>query len=128
MIMKRNRCRQFSIKLLIMYLISTLLFLSSIDLHIHTDKAAATEDHGFCVSITRLTSNLLNFDTTDEIEVSPDGMLEVQHSVLDMLAIFLLLALVVSIFRRILIAGCRDAYISIKVPFYCTPPLRAPPL
>ncbi len=110
-----------------MYLISTLLFLSSIDLHIHTDKAAAVEDHGFCVSITELTSNLLNFDTADEIEVSPDGMLETQQSVVDVLAFFLLLVLVIAIFRRLLTPESRDAYVSIELPFYGTPPLRAPP-
>ncbi len=119
--------KQFSIKVLMLYLISTLLFLSSIDLHIHTKKAAATEDHGSAVSITKFTSNLFNFDTSDEIEVSPDGMLEVQHATPDLLAVFLLLVLVIAIFARILVFNVGNTSTKLGLPFYGFPSLRAPP-
>ncbi len=119
--------KQFSIKVLMLYLISTLLFLSSIDLHIHTKKAAAVEDHGSAVSITKFTSNLFNFDTSDEIEVSPDGMLEVQHTTPDLLAVFLLLVLVIAVFTRISVYSIDNTSAKLGLPFFGFPSLRAPP-
>lgn len=127
MTMKFNLCKKISIKVLIMYLVSTLVFLSSIDLHIHTDKVAAFEDHGFSVSITSLTSNQLNFDTADEIEVSPDGMLKVQDGAPDILVIFLLLAIIVAVFSRLYILRSHNTCRIFALPFYGSPSLRGPP-
>lgn len=123
--MKTNPDKQFSIKLLIIYMISTLLFLSSIELHIHTEEAASYVSHGSSVSITTLSNDLI--DIANEIEVSPDGMLKVQQSTASLLAIFLLLTLIIGIFSQISITRIIDPHTTIKPPFYGTPSLRAPP-
>jgi len=119
--------KQLSIKALIIYMISSLLFLSSIELHIHTNEAAASADHGFSVSITQLSSDLTNASALDEIGVSPDGMLKVNHSALNVLAVFLLLALLIVVFSQIYISRIRNTHATLELPFYGTPTLRAPP-
>lgn len=125
--MKFNSGKQLSTKILIIYMISTLLFLFSIELHIHTKDAAASADHGASVSITSLSNSLGDIGSSGEIEVSPDGMLKVHHSAPDMLAIFLLLALIIAIFRQIIVAQTSNSHTSSTLPFYGTPALRAPP-
>jgi len=125
--MKLKPGKQLSIRILIMYMISILLFLSFIELHIHTKEAAATADHGFSVSVTSLSSGLINIDAAGEIKVSPDNMLENDNSVPDMLAIFLLLALVIAVFSPISIPRIRDSHTTPELPFFGTPGLRAPP-
>ena len=119
--------KQLSIKVLIIYMISSLLFLSSIELHIHTDEAAASADHGFSVSITHLSSDLDKTSAIDEIGVSPDGMLKVNHSALNVLAVFLLLALLIVVFSQTYISRIRNIHATPELPFYGTPTLRAPP-
>ena len=123
--MKFNSDKQFSTKLLIIYMISALLYLSSIELHIHTEDAASYSSHGSLVSITTLSNNLI--DIANEIEVSPDGMLKAQQNVPNILAIFLLLTLIISVFRTLSIPQINDPHTTIKLPFYGTPSLRAPP-
>ncbi len=108
-------------------MISTLLFLTSIELHIHTKEAAAYEQHGQSVSISSLTSKINQANDVDEINVSPDGLLKIQASAPVLIAIFMLLALV--------IYGSCSRYLNfqkqnhrfIQLPFYGTPALRAPP-
>ena len=68
--MLKNK-KQLTIKMLIMYMISALLFLSSVELHIHTQETAATVEHGFAVDISSLASNLVHQVGSDEIIVSP---------------------------------------------------------
>jgi len=119
--------KQLSIKVLIIYMISSLLFLSSIDLHIHTDKAAASADHGFSVAISQLSSGLIDASAIDEIGVSPDGMLKVNHSAPNVLAVFILLALIIVLFCQVYISRIRNTHATPELPFYGTPTLRAPP-
>jgi len=125
--MRLNSGKQLSVKALIIYMISALLFLSSIELHIHTSDAAAKADHGYAVSITSLSNNLSNLNISGEIEVSPDGMLKITHSAPNILAIFLVLALICTLFIQIFTLRTRDQYFTAALPFFGTPALRAPP-
>jgi len=129
--MELNIGKAFSIKLLIMYMISALLFLSSIELHIHTHESAVFADHGAAVSFTSLSddfsSNFAIQASTTEIEVSPDGMLKAHQSVPSVLAIFILLVLIASTFIPVSYSRVRKTQSSTELPFYGTPALRAPP-
>jgi len=125
--MQLNIGKQITTKALIIYMISALLFLSSIELHIHTNDAAQTADHGHSVSITSLSNNITNTDIKGEIEVSPDGMLKIQHSSPNILAIFLLLTLIVTLFFQVYTSRTRDKHRASILPFFGTPALRAPP-
>jgi hypothetical protein len=125
--MTLNTKKQLSFKLLIMYMISTLLFLSSTELHIHTHEAAAIADHGSAFSFTSLADKLVSVDTSEEINISPDGMLVQQHSSPSILAVFILVALLVAIFRTVAVRRPRDKYYVLAPSFFNTPSLRAPP-
>jgi hypothetical protein len=133
--MKMSRFdKQLSIKVLIIYMISTLLFLTSIELHIHTQETAALETaalegHGAAVSISSLSSELMPPGTGDEIKVSPDGVLKLQQNSFSFPAIFLLVALVAAItcysfFTRLRVLNSQLP----NTPFHGAPLLRAPPL
>ncbi|RDH84811.1 MAG: hypothetical protein DIZ80_04930 [endosymbiont of Galathealinum brachiosum] len=123
--MKFNSDKQISIKILIMYMISALLFLSSIELHIHNQEAAAYNSHGSAVSITSLSNDII--DIASEIEVSPDGMLKVQNSSPDLLVFLLLLTLIIAVFSHVTVTQARHLLTTPEPPFYGTPSLRAPP-
>ena len=125
--MKLNSNKQFSGRMLIIYMISTLLFLTSIELHIHTHEAAASADHGYAVSISSMSTDLAGENTADEISISPDGLLKVHHSNPGIIAVFLLLILILAIFSRITTTPHREAKLTQERPFYGTPALRAPP-
>ena len=125
--MLKNK-KQLTIKMLIMYMISALLFLSSVELHIHTQETAATVEHGFAVDISSLASNLMHQGSSDEIIVSPESALKVKQSSLSLLAIFLLIAVLVAVLCRTFIGRLRESQTRLPIiPFYGTPPLRAPP-
>lgn len=120
--------KPLSIKILIMYLISALLFLTSTDLHIHDLEAAATAEHGSAVSISTISSGLLSSSIEKEIKVSPDGALELQHINFNLIAIFLFIALVALFIRHSFIPRIREINALLpNLQFYGTPPLRAPP-
>lgn len=112
-------------------MISALLFLSSIELHIHTHEAAASADHGAAVSITSLpndfSSQIAAQKSASEIEVSPDSILHAHQNASNILAIFLWLVFFVSIFIAVGISRNRKSINFIQLPFYGTPALRAPP-
>jgi len=125
----RTRQKQLSIKMLVIYMISVLLFVTSFKLHIHDQVAAATADHGFAVSISSLTNSLSPEGSTDEITVSPDGALKLKESSVNLLAVFLLIAVMITVLCRIFIGRLRESHTQRPfIPFYGTPPLRAPPL
>ena len=106
--------KQLPMKLLIMYMISALLFLTFTDLHIHTKKAATTADHGSAVSISSLSDELTPSGTSDEIKVNP--------------AVFLLVTLLtILLFFTLIHRCCESDSLAYDLPFYGTPPLRAPP-
>jgi len=119
--------QQYSAKALIIYMISTLLFLTSIELHIHTQEAAASADHGYAVSISSISTELAGGNSADEINVSPDGLLKVHHDTPDVIAVFLLLILILAIFSRVITPPYRETRFSPVLPFYGSPALRAPP-
>lgn len=118
-------------KLLVMYMVSALLFLSSIELHIHTHEAAITEDHGSAVSITslpdNLSSSLVAEQSATEIEISPDGMLHAHQNAPNALAIFILFIFIVAMFAVIFYSRIRKPHNIAESPFYGFPSLRAPP-
>ncbi len=121
--------KQRSINVLVIYMITALLFLTSVEIHIHDKDAAATADHGFAVSISSFADDLLPEGGSDEIVVSPDGALKVKQGSVNLLAVFLLIAIMVTVLCRTFIGRLRESHIQLPViPFHGTPPLRAPPL
>jgi len=124
--LKNNK--QLSIKMLIMYVITALLFLTSVELHIHTQETAATVEHGFAVDISSFASNLMHQGNSNEIIVSPDSVLKVKQSSVNLLAIFLLIAVLAATQCRTFISRVRESHTRLPIiPFHGTPPLRAPP-
>ncbi len=116
-----------SLRLLIIYMISTLLFLTSTELHIHTEDAAHSASHGHAVSISSFFSSLDPDSSVDEISVNPDGLLKIESSVPAIIALFILLALVVNSCCTRYCRFLRECFKRIELPFYGTPTLRAPP-
>ena len=121
--------KQRSIKMLVIYMITALLFLTSVEIHIHDQEAATTADHGSAVSISSLNNDLLPEGSSDEITVSPDGVLKVKQSSINLLAVFLLIAVMLTMLCRTFIGRLRESHTQLPViPFHGRPPLRAPPL
>lgn len=127
--MRQNK-KQLTIKMLIMYVITALLFLTSVELHIHTHtkETAATVEHGFAVDISSLASRLIPNDSSNEIIVSPDSVLKVEQNSISILAVFLLIAVLAAVQCRTFIGRLREGQTRLSIiPFRGTPPLRAPP-
>lgn len=125
----RTRSKQMPIKMLIIYMITALLFLTSVELHIHTEKDASIVDHGSAVSISSIASGLVTDGASDEISVSPDSVLKVKQGSISLLAVFLLIAVTLSVLCRTFIGRLRESHAQLPfLPFHGTPPLRAPPL
>jgi len=122
--------KQLSTRILIGYMISALLFLMSIELHIHSRDTAALAEHGQAVSISSFADELLPATSPDEIKVSPDGVLKGSQASISLLAVFLLVALIALALCCTCIGRLRgiNTLLPAAVPFYGTPPLRAPPL
>ncbi len=115
--------------MLVMYMITILLFLTSVEIHIHDHQAAAVSDHGYAVSISSIASSFLPGDSSEEIIVIPDGALKVKQSSMDLAAVFLLIAIMVIVLCRTFNGRLQEIRIRLPViSFYGTPPLRAPPL
>ena len=126
--MRKNR-KQPSVKILIMYMIMALLFLTSVELHIHTPESAASADHGSAVSISSFTDDLMTENDSDEIKVSPDSVLKVKQDSISIFAVFLLVAVILAVLCRIFIGRLRESLAQLPLtPFYGAPSLRAPPL
>ena len=116
------------VKILLMYIVSALLFLTSVELHIHPEASAANVGHGVAVSISSLTGDLSGSNSIHEINISTDGVLKAQQNNFNLLAVFLLVALLVTFQRTDLYTRLQDRKIQLtKLVFYVTPPLRAPP-
>ena len=121
--------KQRSVKMLVIYMITALLFLTSFEIHIHDQEAAAAADHGVAVSISSIANDLLPEGSSDEITVSPDGALKIKQSSVDLLAVFLLIAIMATVLCRTFIGRLREGHTQLPfIPFHGTPPLRAPPL
>lgn len=122
-----NSKKQCVSKTLIMYMISALLFLTFVELHIHTQEAAAVESHGTAVSISVPANDLIN-DAADEIPVNPDSILKIKQTSVSMLAVFMLIAVLIAVLCRTFFGRLREAHRRLPViAFHGTPPLRAPP-
>ena len=127
--MRQNK-KQLTIKMLVMYVITSLLFLTSVELHIHTHtkETAATVEHGFAVDVSSLASIFLPEGSNNEIIVSPDSVLKVKQSSVSLLAVFLLIAVIAAVLCRTFIGRLRESHTRLPlIPFYGTPLLRAPP-
>lgn len=125
----RKQRKQLSIRMLIIYMVTALLFLTSVELHIHTDKHASAVDHGLAVSISAIASDLTTGGISDEINVSPDSLLKVKQGGDGLYAVFLLIAVLLSVLCRTFIGRLRESHAQLPfVPFHGTPPQRAPPL
>ena len=123
-----NYKKQLSTKMLIMYVITALLFLTSVEVHIHTQETASTVEHGFAVDISSFASDLMPDGSSNEIIVSPDSVLKVKQSSVSLLAVFLLIAVVAAVLCRTFIGRLRESQTRLPlIPFRGTPPLRAPP-
>ena len=121
--------KQQSVKMLVIYMITALLFLTSVEIHIHSQEAAATADHSFAVSISSVANELVPENSADEIVVSSDSALKVKQNTVNLLAIFLLIAVIVTVLCRTFIGRLREGHTQLPlIPFHGTPPLRAPPL
>ena len=115
--------------MLVIYMITALLFLTSVEIHIHDQETAANADHGFAVSISSLANGFTPENVGDEITVSPESVLKVKQGSINLLAVFLLIAIMVTVLCRTFIGRLRESHIQLPViPFHGTPPLRAPPL
>lgn len=115
--------------MLVIYVITALLFLTSVEIHIHDQQTAATADHGLAVDISSIASNLSLEGGSDEITVSPESALKIKQSSINLFAVFLLVAILVTVLCRTFIGRLREHHTQLPViPFHGTPPLRAPPL
>lgn len=120
--------KQLSSRLLVMYMISAVLFLTSIELHIHARDVATSADQGYAVHISSIADELMPAGASDEIKVSPDGVLKISQSVFSVLAVFLLAALLAVFCCSVCIGRLRDTgFLLPRLPFHGTPSLRAPP-
>jgi hypothetical protein len=112
-----------------MYMIMALLFLASVELHIHTAESASTADHGSAVSISSFTDDLMAEGSGDEINVSPDGVMKVKQDDISVFAVFLLVAVMLAVLCPTFIGRLRGSHALLPLaPFYGAPSLRAPPL
>jgi hypothetical protein len=126
--MSKHR-KQLSIKMLIIYMVTALLFLTSVELHIHTQESAATVDHGSAVSISSFADDLMAADSHDEITVSADSALKVKQSSVSLLAVFLLIAVMLTVLCRTFIGRLREGHTQLPlIPFHGAPLTRGPPL
>ncbi|MBE9568550.1 MAG: hypothetical protein IMF14_07620 [Proteobacteria bacterium] len=126
---KNNLSSKKTAIMLVIYMITALLFLTSVEIHIHNHEAAATADHGFAVSISSLTNDLMPESAGDEITVSPESVLKVKQDTLSIFAVFLLIAVMLTVLCRTFIGRMREGHTQLPIiPFHGTPPLRAPPL
>jgi hypothetical protein len=128
--MTLNNGNQFSTRMLIMYLVSALLFLTSVKLHIHAhgDSVAANQASPV-IHISSVTGNLDTRDQKAEINISPLGVLKASPNVIIMIAVFLvaILVAILSLFECVI--RIRDFQTRLPgPPVFGTPLLRAPPV
>ena len=125
----RTSQKQLSARILIIYMIMVLLFLTSVELHIHTAESAPTADHGAAVSISSFTDDLMVESNSDEIVVSPDGVMKVKQDDINIFAVFLLVAVILAVLCHAFIGRLRGSRALLPLaPCYGTPSQRAPPV
>ena len=125
----RTSQKQLSARILVIYMIMALLFLTSVELHIHTAESASTADHGAAVSISSFADDLMVDSNGDEIIVSPDGVMKVKQDDINIFAVFLLVAVILVVLCQAFIGRLRENLALLpRAPFFGSPSLRAPPL
>ena len=126
--MLRNH-QKLAARMLVMYVVTALLFLTSVELHIHTHEAAPAAEHGFAVSISSLDSNFVPHLANEEINVGTDSVLKVKHETVSFVAVFILVAMLQIALQRTFVGRLRENHVRLScIPFRGLPPLRAPPL
>jgi len=115
-------------RLLIMYMISALLFLTSIDLHIHSHGKAASAEQDTTVHITSVAVDPGNPDNADEINISPDGVLKDSQYSFSVVAVIILAALIALLYYLCCVCIRDIQTLFPQLPFHGTPTLRAPPV
>ncbi len=127
-----NRFRkQNQAQILIMYLISALLFMTSVDLHIHAgDESVLMEQSPSAVHIGTIADKFAVDQNNDEVNISPNGVLKSSfNNFVVLAAIFLLATLIVACSRFDCIGRLREIPPRLtSLAFHGTPPLRAPPV
>jgi len=128
MSINRNN-NSLSFRILIMYMISALLFLMSTHLHIHSQEAALTADHGAAVSVSSLIEDVIQAEAGDQINIDPDGMLKNMQAGFSFALVFLLVVLLTfNLARSCIRCGfSRRSHLLLLIPDYESPLLRAPP-
>jgi hypothetical protein len=120
--------KQLTMRLLVMYMISALLFLTSIDLHIHSRAKTISAGQDIAVHITSVATEINSPDKGDEINISPDGVLKASQYNFSLLAVIILAALI-AVLRYFSCVSIRDIQTLFpQLPFHGTPALRAPPV
>ncbi len=113
---------------IIMYVITAVLFLMSFTLHIHIQEVASTQDHGAAVSFSAITAELSQDEASGEIVINPDSVHKAGQSNVAMLAVFLLVAVLLTALCRTFIGRIRQSRCLLpQLPFQGAPLLRAPP-
>jgi hypothetical protein len=130
--MKLGNSKKLSKSLLIMYMISALLFLTSISLHIHanggTNGGKISAENAAAVHISTIADEIASEDNSDEININPNGVLKLNQNCFDYIAVILLVTLIAVICHFECIARLREIHTRLpRLPFHGTPSLRAPP-
>jgi hypothetical protein len=127
--MKLINSKTFSTQMLIMYLISALLFMTSIDLHIHADVSSLSADKLTPVHISSIADSFTATDDSGEININHQSVLKDGQGKLVVLAAILLTLMVAALFFYECIGRIVNTRVQLyQLPFLGTPPLRGPPV
>lgn len=129
--MKKAATKQLGWKLMISYLIISLLFVVSVKLHIHSAEHVAEADHGSTVAISGVGSDIAKEQhlTSGEIQVGLDKFSSSIFKNLQVTLFIVVTLILLQVIRHYCVARLDDdSAIIYTLPFAGTPPLRAPPL
>ena len=120
--------KRLTARVLVIYLISALLFVTSVELHVHVNADTVAADQSSQIHISSVTGNLGSPDIDDEVDVSPLGVLKSNQDDFGVMAVFLLAILACVLSSYTCVARMRDIQSRYpRLPFYGAPSLRAPP-
>jgi len=126
--MRFSNNKQLTTRLLVIYLVSALLFITSIRLHVHVNADTVASEQSSQIHISSVTGKLGSPDSDDEINISPLGVLKSNQNDLSLMAVFLLALLVAVLSSYMCIARLRGIHTRYPwLPFYGAPSMRAPP-
>ena len=127
--MKFIKGKQFQKSVLIMYMISALLFLMSIDLHIHVHGDKVYMPQELAVHISSIAEKLTPDDDRNEVNISPNGVLKLNQNSLNVIAVIMLATLIAVLCYFECVARLREKRSRLpRLPFHGTPTLRGPPV